>query len=428
MAKHVKYCILLNILVLSITARSQRIKELAIGDSLPNIMLRILNNEEKSIDMREFKGKAIIIDFWTTWCIPCVTSFPKIDSIQKKYGSKLQILPVTSEKRADVVFLFKQNEKLQNHKILVVVEDTILHKYLKHNTVPHYVWIDKNGIIQAITGQEEFKEANVQNFIEGKYANGITKKDEVSRRLDPTAPLFLGGNGIKVNDVKPLFQSSISKYIDGVPLATTFKPERITVMNASIRKLYQVAFSKGDWRYLYSDNVEVISDSPNKYIQPKVADRLRRNMWNSENMYCYEIIVPVADSAEKFRIMQEDLQRFFKLSAREEKRLIKCFALVRIGGKTKFITRGGVFRKEETLYQLKYSNVPINTLLFNLTKSLQYVNSHGILNETNYNGNIDLDINFSIGDLRAIREALKAWDLDIIEVERVSNVLILSDK
>jgi thiol-disulfide isomerase/thioredoxin len=36
-----------------------------------------------------FNGKLMILDFWATWCGACISKFPKLDSLQKKYADKL---------------------------------------------------------------------------------------------------------------------------------------------------------------------------------------------------------------------------------------------------------------------------------------------------------------------------------------------------
>src|ERR1700733_364619 len=81
---------------------------LTVGDKCPDVALALVNYSNPKVNLSDFKGKYIILDFWATWCAPCVSSFPKMDSLQKKFNDKLVILPVTDEKKEVVEGFMKK--------------------------------------------------------------------------------------------------------------------------------------------------------------------------------------------------------------------------------------------------------------------------------------------------------------------------------
>lgn len=50
----------------------------------PDFELKDLNG--KTVRLQDFRGKAVALNFWTTWCVPCKTEMPWLNQFQKQYG------------------------------------------------------------------------------------------------------------------------------------------------------------------------------------------------------------------------------------------------------------------------------------------------------------------------------------------------------
>src|ERR1700752_909783 len=82
-------------------------KEVQVGEMCPDLELNnFINYSKSSARISDFKGKLLILDFWATWCGPCIGAFPKLDSLQKKFSGKLQILAITKEPENVVRFFY----------------------------------------------------------------------------------------------------------------------------------------------------------------------------------------------------------------------------------------------------------------------------------------------------------------------------------
>ncbi len=84
---------------------------LSIGDNAPAISI---DHWVKGDPINGFEdGKVYVMEFWATWCGPCVTSMPHLSSLQEEYGDNVKIIGVSSEKELETVtgFLQKINKK-----------------------------------------------------------------------------------------------------------------------------------------------------------------------------------------------------------------------------------------------------------------------------------------------------------------------------
>ena len=66
----------------------------------------------KPISLKDFRGKVVMIDFWATWCGPCIASIPHVKEIKKKYASSDLIILGVSLDNADSHKKFIKAEKL----------------------------------------------------------------------------------------------------------------------------------------------------------------------------------------------------------------------------------------------------------------------------------------------------------------------------
>ncbi len=80
-------------------------EHIMIGDQVKLSDYKLISNNSKTI----VKDKLILIDFWATWCGPCIAGFPHLEEIQEKYKEKLQIIAVSDEENKKIVsFLEKK--------------------------------------------------------------------------------------------------------------------------------------------------------------------------------------------------------------------------------------------------------------------------------------------------------------------------------
>ncbi|MGE8302676.1 MAG: TlpA family protein disulfide reductase, partial [Sphingobacterium paramultivorum] len=157
------------------------IKPLKVGDSIPeslwDLPVDIVNCPSKSdpFKLSQFRDKKlIIIDFWATWCSPCIKSIHKLDSLQPIFKDKLAVF-ATSYEDADRVNAFL---KKQGIKLFSGTKTEYLKQYFPHKMIPHQVWI-KNGKIIAITEGSNATGENIRRALKDDSFKLATKNDRL---------------------------------------------------------------------------------------------------------------------------------------------------------------------------------------------------------------------------------------------------------
>ena len=174
---YIKKIIILTVLICCIAGNGftqNMVRPLVIGEKVPDVLMKeVINYGQSSVRISDFKGKLLILDFWATWCHWCIEAFPKADSLQKQFGKKMQILLVdcraTKDNEGKVSWFYKDRLiKYKDFKLPSVYMDTVLIKMFPHELIPHYIWINKDGIVMAVTDEKEVTAANIQMILDGK--------------------------------------------------------------------------------------------------------------------------------------------------------------------------------------------------------------------------------------------------------------------
>lgn len=113
------------------------------GQSAPDVSL--VAADGASVSLSSYRGKPVLLDFWATWCQPCVASFPKLAELAKETAPKgLVLLSVDEDKeeRKAIDFLAKHNYTWPNTH-----DDGSIHDAYNRVAIPLVVLIDGQGQI-----------------------------------------------------------------------------------------------------------------------------------------------------------------------------------------------------------------------------------------------------------------------------------------
>ena len=140
-------------------------KELKKYDSLT-----FLNIKKEQLNLNDYKGNLVLLNFWATWCAPCKEEMPSLDNLQKnKELDKLIIFPINvGQDNVDKASKFFDELKVKNLELFF--DDKInLAKKFGLRGIPTSILINKEGLEFArVIGSIDFEDKNFVNWIK-KY-------------------------------------------------------------------------------------------------------------------------------------------------------------------------------------------------------------------------------------------------------------------
>jgi thiol-disulfide isomerase/thioredoxin len=131
-----------------------RIKKQLAGKPAPEFT--VTDIQGKPFALSAFKGKTVLLDFWTTWCPPCRADAPSLDKLYGKYGERdLVIVGVSvNEDRAIVEKFLKEHP--HGFPIVLTSENEMARPY-QIAVLPTYIVIGPDGTVaSAVQGDQGF--------------------------------------------------------------------------------------------------------------------------------------------------------------------------------------------------------------------------------------------------------------------------------
>lgn len=137
----------LFLLIFSVFVSSNMVGQLDVNSTAPEFSLDTIYNTsgKNTSTLESLKGKTIILDFWATWCTPCIAAFPENNKLYNKYKSQdVVFIAITDDSKKGIENFLKR--KPVDFWIAQDKSGIVFKKY-KVNGRPQMYIIDKNGRI-----------------------------------------------------------------------------------------------------------------------------------------------------------------------------------------------------------------------------------------------------------------------------------------
>jgi thiol-disulfide isomerase/thioredoxin len=381
----------------------------------------LINYKKEKLTIADLKGKFVIIDFWGTFCLPCITAFPKIEKLQRQFGDSLQVLLVATDGYQKAKRFYESREKMNRSMSLPCAINRNVVKYFQIKTVSTYVWIDDQGYIKAITDDAGLTDQNIANFI-GKKDLHIKEKEK-NVNWDHKRPLAAVASEMDSSNV--IYSASLTKYLKGITAGYYYPKKgigtKVFAHNSSINTLYRMAFGDSSGAVKYNRLI-IESAHPEKFAPPKDGDFEK---WKYDHAYCYELTVPIDKQNDILKIMREDLKRLFRANVYMENRSVKCLILKAEKKSCCLPEKTSVPRRVYNAGGITITNHPFHEFVDMVR---HYMQDKIVLDETGITGNVDIVLEAQMNEVDAINESLKKYGLHLQYEHRTVPMLVIKDQ
>ena len=390
--------LLISVLFLLIVTQSfaQIVK---IGDSVPDYHFdKVLNYSKPTINLREAKGKILIIEFWGTWCGSCIPALEHLNEIQNKFKNDIMVVGISDDTEE------RLNKFLLKRPVTIpLVSDPLNRsaKFFKVNAVPQTYVAGKNGEIIAITHPDEITEEKIKDLITGKNVELKTSITNGSSQVD-----YFNA------DQKTIFSFAIKPMIDSVRTTISkqgrdvFQSRRYTLINGTTDQFLRAIFQKTNTRML------ILADKKQFEFSP-------------ENRFCFDIIVPEEEKEDFYKIAQEEAKRRLKYKIYTEDKTVDVYILRKIDGDV--ILKPSLLERKSSFSYGKRTRLSVDGgKIINLIEFLEQELKKPVVDETDLKDKYDFTVDWA--NKEELIKELQNIGLTLEKTQRPVEMLVIADK
>jgi thiol-disulfide isomerase/thioredoxin len=360
-----------------------------LGKVCPDFSMSVItaNGNEKPLALSELRGKIVILEFWATYCAPCIPYIKHFEKLQTQFGDAIKVVEISEENRDKVdAFILKRGFK---NVTFAMDWGRKLNDMFYHHFIPHTVVIDQDGVVLAFTSPDEIDQEVIGKLINHEPVT-FTMKHEYQE-----ASYTAAGSGTLQNYDQPIivnkpknqtYKIEFSNYKEGY--ATEFVKEsnsEYKFVNCPLSLIYQILYDQKTSRVILDVN------DPLKYT------------FEHKNSYCLELSIPdfIGKSVQEVALQQ--LEGLFPLKSKIEIRNRQVFALSKsdLQGATNSIDSTGIIQKGLT----------IKDLMNYMESNPQLVNNLPVVNESGLTDSTVLDLDWFQNYPDAVENKLRTLGL-----------------
>lgn len=293
---------------------------LTVGSKFPELTIaQISNAPVKQFYLNKVNNnKLYIINFWGTWCSPCIPEMDSLAKLQAQNQGKIQVIAISDDSDE------RKAQYLKNKPSSIwLATDTAytLYKMLNLASVGQSAIIGPDKKIIAVVKTDSINQQLINKLLKGNEVkmSASLKEAVTPTNSDPFGVDSLMDHSFSLRGYKKGVESMEKLYYDdGI-----YNGRRASWFNVTAGLLYRTAFG------IKSYNKQEFYDSSVKAKEVNL-----HSLENRELLYCLDLLVKPSQKDSLYIIMQQYLNKNLPIKARLEKQKIDVYILTKKQGAT----------------------------------------------------------------------------------------------
>lgn len=373
-----------------------------VGDLFPNHIIRnIINAPVKEYNLRKNNSKILILNFWGTWCSPCIPKMDSLAKLQEKNKKDLQIIAISDDSKLRLVKYLQRKPS----KIWLTSDTGYLYTLFQFNYVGQSVIVNRQNRIIAFSRSDSIN----QNFIDK-----ILKGEQVFSSADRGGPEKIAEKDLFGVDSSALSSVSLKSYLSGLRSMgksyrqTLFEGRRMTYINVCIPIMYKDAYD------IHSDK---------QIVYENIDKKEACNFKDTSSLYSFDLLIKPTQKDSLLLIMQKTFNLLLPIKARVEKKLMPVYIIKQKASAQMQIHASDSLHSNYGFSGRGFEGTGIKMKIF-----MDYLANDldsPIVDETNFTGKYDIKTENVLRSKEDIIKALDSLGLSIEKGERNMDVLIM---
>lgn len=154
------------------TGEMLRLNSLEAPPPMPSRILQDASGAETTLAV--YEGEVVVLNLWATWCAPCVEEMPTLGALQRRFGDRLRVIPVSVDSEADRARAQAQLAELSDGSLpfLIDISRGVLFD-AQAPGMPVTIIYDRNGVeIARLAGGADWDSPEAVAMLEAVVAEG----------------------------------------------------------------------------------------------------------------------------------------------------------------------------------------------------------------------------------------------------------------